>query len=430
MTPRHRSTSPVVAVVLIALLAAGGIAAATYILLHQRLAPPLTASYDIHVELLSADGVAPGLGQPVTVAGVKVGSITGARLRAGRALVTLRIERRRLPDVRRGATASLEPITPLGDMQITLDPGGAPAPVLPAGATIGAGSTNAPIGFDRLLASLDADTRAYVSSLATALGVGTRGRGADLRAALATMWPTTRQVRRIAAAFAERRHDTRALVSDLATLTRAAGDDRRLGTLVTQLAQTLETLGSNDEALRAALRELPGTLSRSRRTLASTARFADELRPTARALTPVLDRTPATLTALTRLADAATPIIRRQIRPATRALTPMLDRVHPPLRTLRAALPETTSLLRTSNHFLNTYAYNPKADGGADFGGGMWGLPWFGHNLNSATSAGDAHGSFLRVGIMLACNQLANVVDISGVYQLLLGVRNVCQGPS
>src|SRR3712207_7284392 len=56
---------------------------------------------------------APGLGQPVEVAGVKVGTISDARLSGGRALVTLEIERHQLAAVHRDARVALQPVTPL-----------------------------------------------------------------------------------------------------------------------------------------------------------------------------------------------------------------------------------------------------------------------------------------------------------------------------
>ena len=77
--------------------------------------------------LESARAVAPGQGQSVRVAGVKIGDIGDVELEDGRAVVELEIEQRFKGLVREDSTALLRPKTGLKDMFIELDPGhGAP----------------------------------------------------------------------------------------------------------------------------------------------------------------------------------------------------------------------------------------------------------------------------------------------------------------
>ena len=88
------------AVIVLALV---GLAAAFAVLVQQRLPMPLSDDYEVRVVLPAADGVAPGLGQPVNVSGVRVGAIAKARIVNRSAELTLRIERGQLPRLHRDA---------------------------------------------------------------------------------------------------------------------------------------------------------------------------------------------------------------------------------------------------------------------------------------------------------------------------------------
>ncbi len=74
------------------------------ILQSQRLANPFASYYTINAEFPSATAVVAGLGEPVNVAGVRVGSITGTSLRGGVAVIHMQIDPDEdPPDLSRGA---------------------------------------------------------------------------------------------------------------------------------------------------------------------------------------------------------------------------------------------------------------------------------------------------------------------------------------
>ena len=109
------------------MLLALGVAA--YILSQQNFRFPLVEEgpFRVNAVLESARAVAPGQGQSVRVAGVKIGDIGDVELEDGRAVVTLEIEQRFKGLVRDDSTALLRPKTGLKDMFIEVDPGhGAP----------------------------------------------------------------------------------------------------------------------------------------------------------------------------------------------------------------------------------------------------------------------------------------------------------------
>ena len=145
--------------VLMAAIAILGGASLVYVLVQQRLHNPLIETYVVRADLLEADGVVGGLGQPVNVAGVKVGSVNSADLVDGHARLTLEIQKALVPSVHRGASISLEPITPLKDMQVELNPGDPASPALSPDDVIGVAVNTSPAPLSNLLDSLDSDTR-------------------------------------------------------------------------------------------------------------------------------------------------------------------------------------------------------------------------------------------------------------------------------
>jgi virulence factor Mce-like protein len=406
------------------LLVVLGIASAAYVLVHQRLRLPLREVYHVDAELSAADGVAPGLGQPVQVAGVKVGTISASRLRDGVAVITLEIKRSELPRVHADARVALQPVTPLKDMQIDLDPGSDRAPVLRDGATIGLARTSTPAGLQQLLSSLDADTRAFVQTLIDAAGAGTRGRADNLRRALLALGPTAAQARDVTSQLDRRRRNLARLVHNLAIVTRAASEDRQLASVVKAGQQVLHAVATRSVPLDEALRRLPGTLTTVDRTLDDTAGLARALQPALPALTPAVKRLPQTLAQVAPFAREATSALRTQVRPLVREARPLVRELGPAAEGLRSLTPPLTSALRVSKYTVNELAYNPPGD---DEGFLFW-FPWWFHNYTSMFSAQDAHGSAARAMILGNCQQVNALAGFGDVIKLVTGLYNVCQG--
>jgi phospholipid/cholesterol/gamma-HCH transport system substrate-binding protein len=407
----------------IALLAVAGVAAAAYVLLNERFPNPFSSTYKVNVVLSAADGVAAGFGQPVNVAGVKVGVISGARLSGGNALVTLSLDPAELPHVYRDATAALSPITPLKDMQIELNPGHPSAGTLPRGATLAASQTESPVDLEGLLSALDADTRTFLTSLISSLGTGTQNRGLDLRHALLTLGPTTAQLRAITVALAGRRTEISRLVHNLAIVTRAASRDGQLTSVVQAGNATLGAVAQQDTPLRQAIAELPSTLAITRSTLASVTSLAGRLTPTLGALTPAVRRLPATLSALGPFAAEASEVIAHQLRPFTVAATPLVRDLGPEVTRLSAITPALQSSFMVLDYLVNELAYNP----GADDPGILFWAAWFGHNLNSFTSVQDANGGLGRTVLFASCSQLQGLGDIGRLLALELSLAPTCK---
>lgn len=413
----------------IAALMVIGVLCAAYVLVNQRLRQPFRDVYHVKVELAAGDGVAPGLGQPVMVAGVNVGSISASQLHGGRTVVTLEIDRDELPVIRRNARVSLEPVTPLKDMRITLDPGSGRAAALRDGETIGIGQSVVPADLANLLAGLDADTRDFVRTLISSSDEGTRRRGGDIRRALLALGPTARQVRSITESLDRRRLRLARLVHNLGVVTRAASRDKQLASVVVAGQRVLEAVAREEAPLRRSLRELPGTLRTVERTLSSTRRLTDRLPATLAALTPAVRRLPGTLRQLRPFAAETRAALEADVRPLVREALPLMRALGPAIQQLQEAAPSLHTSMQVTNYALNELAYNPPGEvNGLEDEGLLFWFPWWFHNYVSMFSAQDAHGSAARAMVLVNCQQMAAAAGLGDILKLVLGTYSLCEG--
>src|SRR5205807_1106134 len=110
----------------------------------------------------------------------------------------------------------------LKDMFIEVNPGSQSAPVARPGNTIPVSNTLPDVNVDEILASLDADTRAYLNLLVNGAGQGLKGNGGNqLAQVLERFEPTHRDLARLTKAVAVRGADLRQLVNSLQRLNTA-----------------------------------------------------------------------------------------------------------------------------------------------------------------------------------------------------------------
>lgn len=407
-------------VILIA-LAIIGTAAGFFILLNQRLPNPFQTFYALNAAFPTVDAVQPGLGEPVNVAGVRVGQINGTSLQGGQGILHMSIDPSKLPHVYKDARADLVPNTPLKDMQVNITPGTPAAGVMPTGSTISLAQTTSPVDSDELLASLDTDTRSFFTTLVADLGSGTSGRAQDLRALFRALGPTTAQFQQIGDLLAGRRHQIAQVVHNLGVLTRATSQkDAQLRTVVQAGDVTVRALASQDVALGQSIRALPGTLATTRTTLNDVATLSDALGPTATALLPTARRLPSTLRDARTLFESAALLPLKQIPPFVKAVLPLARELPPIQRGLSAALPYLISSFKLLAYTTNELAYN--SGNHKNF---LYWTAWFAHNSDSFLSTGDAHGPVWRGVVLASCAGL-NGSPAGPLFQLVLGSTFGC----
>ncbi len=399
-----------------------GSAAGFYILLQQRLPNPFQTFYAVDARFPTAAAVAPGLGEPVNVAGVHVGEITGTSLRDGQGVVHMEIDPHKMPRLYRDAQASLVPNTPLKDMQVNIVPGHSTAGILAHGGTIPISQTTSPIDSDELLSALDADTRLWFTSLITELDHGTSGRGGDIRRLLRTLGPTSVQLRQIGDLLASRRQSLATLVHNLGVLSQAtSAKDSQLATVVQAGDRTVHALATQDVALRNSIARLPGTLATTRRTLVDVAGLADQLGPTATALLPTARRLPTTLRQTRTLFEGAALLPLKEIPPFVNAVIPLAGQLPPLERSLRQVVPPLINSFKVLAYVTNEVAYN----GGGRNPGFLYWLAWFAHNADSFISNSDANGPAWRTLVLATCPGLKSFF-FGPLIETLLGTNFGC----
>jgi len=262
------------------------------ILSNQRLAFPAGVPFlgkdtiVVEAELATAQAVTPGQGQTVNIAGVEVGQISSVKLEDGKAIVGMKIDRQ-YDRIYRNATILLRPKTGLKDMVAELDPGTKDAGRLPEGERIPISQTMPDVNLDEILASVDADTRDYLTILLSAGGEGLRGDGRALARAIRRFEPTARYGSKVFGALEVRKHNIKRVVHNLSLLMGELGArDDQVAEFVENSNAVFATLAGQDANLRSSLSKLPTALVATQDGLGKAHALADELGPTLQALRP------------------------------------------------------------------------------------------------------------------------------------------------
>jgi phospholipid/cholesterol/gamma-HCH transport system substrate-binding protein len=399
-----------------------GTSAGFYILLQQRLPNPFHSFYAVNAAFPNAAAVVPGLGEPVNVAGVHVGEITGTALQNGHGIIHMQIDPSRVRQLYRDAHADLVPHTPLKDMEVDIWPGDRASGVLPHGATIPVGQSTSPVDADEVLAALDADTRTWLLSLITELNDATAGRGNDIRRLLSALGPTSAELRAVGDALAGRRHQLSEIVHNLGVLSRATSRrDAQLGTAIRAAEQTINALASQDVALHASILRLPATLQSTRTTLRDLGTFAGTLGPTATSLLPTARRLPSTLRDTQTLFAGAALLPLDRIPPFVAAVRPLVKALPPLAGDLRSEVPTLIKSFKVLAYATNELAYNP---GGRNPGFLYW-IAWFAHNADSFISNSDANGPVWRTLVLTTCAGLKSL-SVQQWLEQVLGTNFGC----
>ena len=424
--------------VALTLLFAVALAAAGYMLAHQRLRFPLIQDKPIALkaDFSDAQAVIPGQGQTVRVAGVKIGDIGKVDLEGGHAVVTLEIDKKYKSLIHQDATALLRPKTGLKDMFIEVEPGSDKSPTMHAGDHIPITNTAPDIDPDEFLSALDSDTRAYLQLLINGAGKGLKGHGNDLRDIFKRFEPIHRDLARISEAVAERRHNMKRLIHNYASLLdELSNKDKDLRTLVTASNAVFKQFAAEDQGIQSTVGQLPGTLDQTATTLQKVNVLSKEMKPTLLDLIPVFQQIDKANHQVLPFVHEATPEIKNQIRPFVRTARPYVRNLRPASVNLAKASPDLTSAFKELNRFFNMVAYNPGGaeklsgpnDNKRDEGYQFW-LAWVAHVTDSMFSTSDASGPFRRAITTIDCNTLRSAVGATAL-EPLLGLTDLFNDP-
>lgn len=340
-----RDTSTLAISVVLGLICAG------YILSHQSWSAPWHDDFTFAAEFDKAPAVRPESLQEVRIAGVKVGRITEAEPTGdGLARLTMAID----PDqhIYKNARVVIRTKSPLNVMYVTVDPGDESAGELPEDGVIPIDQTDRAVQPNEVLDKLDDRARAGLTSLLNesdvALAAGPRHLGKGLESTGSAM----RSWQPVLDEIALRRENLSNLVSAMAGIANAVGDDdQRMADLTQAAQQTLGALAVRDDDLAAALDQLPGFADDVQGSMSSVETLTQQLDPTLRNLTKASEELPqslddlnGTVAAIRQFVNGAKPVIKKA-RPLMADLRPLavnLDNALAALRPVAADLPSAT----------------------------------------------------------------------------------------
>ncbi len=427
---RYRTAFISVVVMVVVALLVGG-----YILSNERLSlpgwvPVIGKSYvTLKADFRTAQAVAPGQGQSVTIAGAKVGEIASVQENGGDALVTMNITPKYARYIYRNATMLLRPKTQLKDMTVEVDPGTPRAGRITSGYTVPQSQTAPDVNFEEFLAALDAETREYLQELLAGAAEGLKGNSANLSAVFKRFDPLSRETREITKELQYRHENIEHAIHNFQLIISALGNkDGELSELIDASNSVFQVFAEQDHNFQRTLQLLPGALSKTRKGLSKFATATSvvgstlsKLEPFAKALAPAQEASRS-------LFKQTTPAFKNEIRPFARKILPVVNQLEPSLKELGEAFPGLTASFSVFNEFFNELAYNP----GPNQGGFMFFLDWGNHDLNSALSAADAHGPLGRTVVYLNCEVLPllqSIGTINPTVRLLVALLNPPSGP-
>ncbi|NMH91416.1 MCE family protein [Pseudonocardia bannensis] len=278
------------------------------------------------------------VGNMVKSSGVKIGEVTSISIRDGRALVAMALEPGTGLPLHADATASIRPVSLLGERYIDLDRGSPSAPVLPADQPIPVGQTRSSVDLQDVLDTLDQPTGTALAAMITTLGEGVDGQGRNIDGAIQALAPALERTDQLVAILNEQNTLLTSLIDRVDPVAGALATDggANLDRLLESTDLLLRTTAANRSAMEASLQQLPATLSRARSTLAQVAGVAEATTPTLESIRPVTDDLTELSSELQHLSAAADPAL-ASLEPVLAEARRLLDEAAPLVHALRPA---------------------------------------------------------------------------------------------
>ncbi len=265
----------------IALQVAGVVIFLGYILANTGVRLPLVENpYRVQVAFKDAAGLDEDNRPTAAVAGIMLGRVEEVTREDGRAVATLVLDEEARGRLYRDATAEVRPVNAVNQLVVNVDPGDPDSGPLSEDGVIEADRTSTYVALDRLFEILDVDTRAYLQIMISELERGLRGRGGELRSALAKLGELTDPAAQVADQLADRSRLLAQLVDGLnVVFGELERHDEQLAEMIAAGGDTVAVTAQNEADLAALTRELPPTLTAGREALAGARRLAEPLVP-------------------------------------------------------------------------------------------------------------------------------------------------------
>jgi phospholipid/cholesterol/gamma-HCH transport system substrate-binding protein len=295
------------------------------------------AGHTVIAEFADAQSITKG--NTVHVDGVTAGTVTGIALRHNQAYLTLQLDRGFWP-IHTDASATIRPISLLGENYVQLDPGTAAAPAMADGATITSAHTSSAVNLQSVLNAVNDPTATALGVVLTSLGQGMAGQGANAAAALKALSPALDNTTALTDLLDQQNQTLTSLIDQITPVTRAlaTGNGQTLDHLVSTATTTLGATAKQSQALGADLQSLPAFLHSTASAFTQLGVLSDQATPALRSLTPLTDNLAGVSLELRNFSDAADPAI-TSLQPVLAQADNLLAQTGPVIDDLRASAP-------------------------------------------------------------------------------------------
>ncbi|HEY3729171.1 MAG TPA: MlaD family protein [Solirubrobacteraceae bacterium] len=380
----------------------------------------LPFQHEFTVSAVVSNSVNVRSGDPVRIAGVDVGTVSGVAADGDASKIAFTVSSEGLPPHRNATVRIRDRLFLEGSYYLDLDPGTPSAPTLHDGATIPQSQTSSPVQFFQVLSTFDVATRADLTTLVATLAKGLAappgqplslsGAGGLKRAfpqaapALEDAAVVTRSLRGTAPG------DLTRLLSSASEVTGTLGaNSAQLAQLVTGLDVSSRALVASDGALGQSIAGLDETLRSAPKALTAVDRALPPLTGLAKALDPSLQLAPPLVTALSgavgQLTAVLAPVQRGHLLTSLKATFEQFPSL---LSQLGGAFPITKQVTDCLRTHVTPVLQQQVPDGTLSSGHPVWqDFVHFLPGLAGASGGFDANGPYTRVLAAAGTNTLS-----------------------
>lgn len=296
----------------------------------------------------------------VRSAGVKIGEVGEiSNDPDGRVRMVLEVQKKHAP-VYRNAKILVRQKTLVGENYVDLEVGSRKSGVVADGGTLNVKAQEESVPIDKVLNTLDPETRKSVSKDFRAAGGSIRGRGQDLNELFDRVAPLAEDGSQLLDVLNKQRGQIARLVANTGTVMAAISSRTNdLRSLIGSAKATAEAVAARDDAVQTTFESIPPTLRQARTTVAKLQTFSgnatpvvDDLRTSLQSLEPVLQELRPTAARARRL-TAVLPALFKATNPALTTLPRFAE-------SGTKAVPKLEGMLREINpavNYLKDYDY-------------------------------------------------------------------------
>lgn len=288
----------------------------------------------------------------VRAAGVTVGEVVGVNPKGAKAEVVMDLEKDIAP-IYNTATVLVRQKTLVGENYVELTRGAPSSGEVPDGGKLPEKASLEAVPIDKILNSLNPETRKAISTNLKALGGGFAGHGRDLNAMAGDLQPFTTKGTQVTDVLNAQSKQVGDIIQQGNTVFSALADRRAdLTTLLKAAKTTAQAVSERDEQLKSAFAEFPATLRQAQSSVTKLSGFSgravpvvSDLRVALSDLTPVIKDLGPTATSANRLFD--------ELPKFTQKADPLLSQLRSFSKGADGTFPALDAVLRQANPALN-----------------------------------------------------------------------------